>query len=249
MQFKELKQTFDQVGFLGIMGFLDNVEVEELSSETRRVVNEVVSTIPESEVYYEEKGSPDTLKQIQHLEKYDSYFERLAKSEKIAGLADAILGGPAILKNVQFFNKVPRIGKPTPAHQDGYYFMIKPQQAVTMWLSLGDADAENGAICYIPESHKKGMRKHGETSVLGFSQGITDWTQADTDDEVQMEASPGDILFHHSLTIHRANANESSRHRKSIGFIFYREDVEVDEEAHARYQVQLNATLKAEGNI
>lgn len=78
---------------------------------------------------------------------------------------------------------------------------------------------------------------------------MTDWMEADTEAEVQMEASAGDILVHHSLTIHRANPNHSDRQRKSIGFIFYREDVEIDEEAHAKYKEKLDSKLKDEGKI
>jgi phytanoyl-CoA hydroxylase len=249
MKTKELKKSFDQDGYIAVEGFLDKEEVTELIRETNRLLNEVVPSIPESEVYYEDKENPETLKQIQRLNMYDAYFDKLANSKKVVGLAEKVLGGSAVLKNIQYFNKVPRIGKETPAHQDGYYFMIRPQEAVTMWLSLGDADEGNGAVCYIPESHKKGMREHGNTSLLGFSQGITDWTEADTKAEVQMEASAGDILVHHSLTIHRANPNYSDRQRRSIGFIFYREDVEIDEEAHAKYKEKLNLTLEQEGLI
>lgn len=249
MKTADLKQSFNKDGYIAIEGFLDKDEMTELIRATDRLVNEIVPSIPESEVYYEDKENPDTLKQIQRLNKFDDYFDKLANSKKVVGLAEEILGGPVVLKNIQYFNKVPRIGKETPAHQDGYYFMIKPQKAVTMWLSLGDADAENGAVCYIPESHNKGMREHGNTSLLGFSQGMTDWTEADTKEEVQMVASAGDILVHHSLTIHRANPNKSDRQRKSIGFIFYREDVEIDEEAHARYKEKLDMKLKDEGKI
>jgi ectoine hydroxylase-related dioxygenase (phytanoyl-CoA dioxygenase family) len=64
-----------------------------------------------------------------------------------------------------------------------------------------------------------------------------------------MEAGAGDILVHHSLTIHRANPNRSDRQRKSIGFIFYSEDVEIDEEAHAEYKRKLDLVLKEEGKI
>ncbi len=213
------------------------------------MVKEVVSTIPESEVYYEDKGNPETLKQIQRLDTYDDYFNKLANSEKVLRLAELVLGESVFLKNIQYFNKIPRIGKETPAHQDGYYFKIKPQEAVTMWLSLGNADAENGAVCYIPGSHKKGMRDHGHTSLLGFSQGISDWSDEDTNAEIQMEASAGDILVHHSLTIHRANPNRSNRQRKSIGFIFYRKDVEIDEEAMTEYKRKLDSKLKDEGKI
>jgi phytanoyl-CoA hydroxylase len=140
------------------------------------------------------------LKQIQQIFIYDPYFKELAK---------LLLGGKAVLKNMQYFNKIPLQGKETPAHQDGYYFMIKPQEAITMWFSLGEADDENGAVCYIPGSHRKGMREHGKTSLLGFSHGITDGSEKDTKSEVQMKASAGDLLVHHSLTIHRTNANKS----------------------------------------
>ena len=131
-----------------------------------------------------------TLKQIQQIADCDAYYKQLAHSAKVVGLAEELLGGPVKLVNMQYFNKVPRQGKPTPAHQDGYYFMIKPQEAVTMWLSLGDADGENGAVCYIPGSHLTGMRPHGKTKTLGFSQGIADWSEVDDEAELQMIAKP-----------------------------------------------------------
>ncbi|MGE5877203.1 phytanoyl-CoA dioxygenase family protein, partial [Klebsiella quasipneumoniae] len=77
-----------------------------------------------------------TLKQMQDMEKYDSYFKTLAVESKYKHLAKALLGEDVICKTVEYFNKPPRIGKPTPPHQDGYYFMLKPQQAVTMWRAL-----------------------------------------------------------------------------------------------------------------
>ncbi len=175
--------------------------------------------------------------------------QKLAASPKVIELAELLLEGSAILKNMQYFDKVPFIGKETPAHQDGFYFKIKPQIALTMWLSLGVADGENGAVTYIPGSHKKGMRPHGNTAVLGFSQSITNWSDEDSDAEIQMTAGPGDLLVHHSLTIHRANRNQSNRDRKSIGFIFYREDVGIDKKAHADYQNQLKENLKKQGKI
>ena len=127
--------------------------------------------------------------------------------------------------------------------------MIKPQQAVTMWLSLGEADENNGAVSYIPGSHNRDMRPHARTGTLGFSQGIADWSEDDVAACVQMTASPGDILVHHSQTIHRANGNSSDRDRKSIGFIFYRDDVAIDQEAHERYQRDLHESLRNQSKI
>ena len=93
------------------------------------------------------------------------------------------------------------------------------------------------------------MRPHGTTGTLGFSQGISDWSDEDEAASVQMEAGPGDILVHHSLTIHHANNNRSDRDRKAIGLIFYRADVEIDEEAHAVYQNRLHESLKQQGKL
>jgi phytanoyl-CoA hydroxylase len=249
MNATEVKRFYDEKGFVAVNGFLSKNQVIELIAQTDRFVNEIVPGISPEAVYYEYKGDTSTLKQIQQIHVYDPYFKNLAYSEKITGLAELLLGGKAVLKNMQYFNKIPHHGKETPAHQDGYYFMIKPQEAITMWLSMEEADAENGAVCYIPSSHRKGMRDHGKTSLVGFSQGITDWSDKDTKSEVQMKASAGDILVHHSLTIHRANANKSFRHRRAIGFIFYRNDVVIDEDAHAAYKKKLDADLKEQGKI
>lgn len=245
----ELKQNFDRDGYVAIKGFLDKQQSLELISQTQRFINDVVPTIPTEEVYYEDKANKSTLKQVQKVYDFDDYYLKLATSTAVVSLAEELLGGPVDLKNMQYFNKVPRIGQATPAHQDGYYFKIKPQQAVTMWLSLGDADEKNGAVCYIPGSHNAGMREHNITGTLGFSQGISDWSSIDDENEIQMKAQAGDILVHHSLTIHRANANQSGNSRQSVGFIFYRQDVVEDKEAHDRYKTKLNENLAEQGKI
>jgi len=244
-----LKNRFDNKGYVAVSGFLDDVETVELQRQTSRFIDEVAPKLDDDTAYYESKQNRTTLKQVQKLYDHDSYFLKLAQSDKVTGLAKELLGGDVTLQNMQYFNKLPGIGRSTPAHQDGYYFMIKPQQAITMWLSLGEADASNGAVCYIPGSHKKGLRPHKLTSTLGFSQGISDWGEADERAEVQMTARAGDILVHHSLTIHRANKNTSERDRKAVGFIFYRSDVEIDQEARAAYKARLSDSLKQQGKI
>ena len=120
-----------------------------------------------------------------------------------------------------------------------------------MWLALDDVDESNGCVRYIRGSHKLGMRAHGRTQTLGFSQGIVDYpTTADLDFEVAMTAEPGDLLVHDAMTIHRADANGTSdRSRRALGFIFYSARTRADEAAHAAYQQSLTNELKAAGKI
>ena len=245
----ETLTAFREMGYITQDKILNNQELQELEVNLEELIANDFPGIPQEQIYFEVPGDKSTLKQIQQLSLYSEYFSRLGSHPSIVALAEECLEGPVELKNMQYFNKVPGNNKGTPAHQDGYYFMITPQEAVTMWLSLDHADADNGAVLYIPGSHLDGMRPHQRTKTLGFSQEIADWSEGDTKAEIQMTAVPGDILVHHSLTIHRAGENKTTRNRRSIGFIFYRADVKIDEAAHAAYQKRLDEDLKSQGRI
>jgi phytanoyl-CoA hydroxylase len=118
--------------------------------------------------------------------------------------------------------------------------MLNPSVAVTMWMALEPADEENGCVKYVRGSHLKGMRPHGRTQTLGFSQGITDFgTADDLEKEISFPANPGDLIIHHSLTIHQAGANASARSRKALGLIYFGESAREDLEAKAAYQKKL----------
>ncbi|MBX2925080.1 MAG: phytanoyl-CoA dioxygenase family protein [Chitinophagaceae bacterium] len=238
---KSLKSSFDKDGYVFLPGFLSYEEVKTLNENVRRFITEKISSMPANHFFYEDKNDIATLKQMQDLEKYDPYFKTLAVDSKFETIAKALLDEAVVCKTVEYFNKPPKIGKATPPHQDGYYFMLKPQQAVTMWIALEKVDEENGCVKYVKGSHLKGMRKHGRTTTLGFSQQIVDFgTLEDMRDEVAFPAKPGDLLVHHSLTIHRAGANTTAdRTRKAMGLIYWGESAKEDKEAKERYMEQL----------
>jgi phytanoyl-CoA hydroxylase len=58
--------------------------------------------------------------------------------------------------------------------------------------------------------------------------------------EVSFPAKPGDLLVHHSLTIHRAGGNTSeTRSRKALGLIYFGESAKEDLIAKVAYQKKL----------
>jgi phytanoyl-CoA hydroxylase len=244
-----LKASFDRDGYVALPAFLNPSEVRELCSEIDRYIRDVVPRLPVESVFYEEKGRPETLKQLQVMHQHDPYFERLFFGERFVKLAELLLGDRVVGKNLQWFNKPPRVGQPTPAHQDGFYFKLDPNEALTMWLALDVVDEHNGCICYVPGSHRRGLRDHARTGVLGFSQGITDFGAADQEQELRMFAQPGDLLVHHSLTIHRADGNYSDRSRKALGFIYYAARARCNDELNRAYAEKLKADLIREGKL
>lgn len=236
----ELKKSFEQDGYIFIPGFLSNKEVNEIRKQLDVFIEKVVPTMPAEHKFYEDKSDEKTLKQLQDLHNYNPFFSEVLNKSRFQQIAEVLLEDKVIGKNLEYFNKPPKIGKPTPPHQDGYYFMLNPPKAVTMWVALEDVDEENGCVRYIKGSHLTGMRPHGKTQTLGFSQGITDYGDEDYSAEIAFPANPGDLLIHHALTIHRADGNKSdTRTRKALGLIYFGESAKEDTVAKKAYQQNL----------
>ena len=178
----------------------------------------------DQEVYYVDKSNKDTLMQMQKLEEYDGFFYDLFYNSKIKDLAANALGEDVSPRAMEYFNKPPGKSKPTPPHQDGFYFNLDNDKAVTGWLALEDVDDENGCIHYVKGSHsKEEYRPHGKSEILGFSQGVTDFgTEEDKINTVKFEGKAGMFLMHHAKTIHFASPNKSSvRSRRAFGFVYH----------------------------
>jgi len=247
----ELKAGFERDGYVFIPGFLKSDALQELLSNVDRYLETIIPKLPHGTVLYEDINRPETLKQTGKLHRHDKYFEKLYYESRFEKLAEVLLGGPLSKEadNFQYFNKPPKEGLPTPPHQDGYYFKIEPCEAVTMWLALEEVDEENGCVRYVKGSHQRGMRPHGLSGTLGFSQGITNYgTNEDKANEIKFHAQAGDLLIHHAMMIHLAGANTSTtRTRKAIGMIYYSQNAKVDHEAKAAHEAKAVHQLKVGG--
>ena len=157
----------------------------------------------------------------------------------VAGLAGNSGGADGTGDNARF-NKPAGTNHITPPHQDNYYFCLKPPNVVTVWLALDVVDAENGCLRYVRGSHQLGIRPHNRSNVLGFSQGISNYSDADRAAEVPILMQPGDAVVHHGNTIHRADANSSStRQRRAFAQVFKGFSCQRDEAAFANYMANV----------
>jgi phytanoyl-CoA hydroxylase len=232
-----LKESYRRDGYVAVRGFLNSTEIAALNRALERVIREKMPSMPAKHVVYEDPSNHDTLKLMQDLHLYDPYFSDVLLKSKFIEIAEVLMGDSAIGKTVEYFNKPAKIGKPTPVHQDGYYFMLQPPEATTMWLALENVDEENGCVRYVKGSHLKPMRPHGRTNTAGFSQAIVDYgNEHDLANEVAVPANPGDLLIHHAMTIHRANGNLSAtRSRRALGLIYFSASAKEDKTAKEAY--------------
>lgn len=234
--YRQYQDEFSQNGFLIVKEYLTSQEVMELATNLQRYVGQVVPTLPPSDVFYDVTGRPETLKSMFRMEQHDPFFRALPERSKFVRMAESLLGTPVVSHGVEFFDKPARVGKETPPHQDGFYFCLVPSEALTLLFPMDVVNQENGCIRYVPGSHKKGIRPHSVSHVLGFSQSLTDWSPQDEVGEFKAAAVPGDLLTHHCDTIHRADSNTSSRSRRAMVIVYYAARAVSDQEAIARQQ-------------
>ena len=235
MNFEQHRLELEQDGFTVVRQFLSGEELVELMSNVDRYIREVVPGLPDSDAFYQDKSRPETLKQMQHMNQ-DPFFEAYRKNPKWITLATALLGEPVESQGAEWFNKPPGIDHQTPPHQDNFYFNLKPPSVITAWLALDPTDEENGCLRYVRGSHRHGLRPHHVTSVLGFSQGVSDYGPADQQLEVVIKLQPGDLAIHHGETIHRADANRSfDRPRRAFAMVIRGQSCRLDEEGNKRY--------------
>jgi phytanoyl-CoA hydroxylase len=241
------KSSYDRDGFVVVRQLLDPAELAELTAALDRYIRDVVPTLPRSHAFYEDRARPETLKQLQHLGG-DPFFAAYRRQPRWLALARALVGEPVEARDGEWFNKPPRLSRETPPHQDNYYFNLVPPKVVTIWMALDSVDRHNGCLRYVAGSHRQGLRPHGLSPVLGFSQAVTDYGPDDAAREVEVHLAPGDVVAHHGMTIHRADANGSSnRQRRAFAMVFRGESCRLDENRFAQYQQQLRQQHAALG--
>ncbi|MBM3458447.1 MAG: phytanoyl-CoA dioxygenase family protein [Armatimonadetes bacterium] len=233
--------TYRNQGYLIQRDFLGPSELHELRVELDRYIGEIVPTLADRDAFYVDRSRPETLKQMQHMG-HAPFFAAYPRRNSWMTLAAALVGEPVRGEAPEWFNKPPGTDSPTPPHQDNYYFCLRPPQVVTLWLALDPVERENGCLHYVPGSHREGIRPHAASQVLGFSQGICDYGEADRQREVAIELAPGDLVVHHGELIHRADPNRTrDRQRRAFAIVYKGESCERDSEAFRRYQNALQA--------
>jgi phytanoyl-CoA hydroxylase len=241
MTFDAYKEAFDRDGFVIVPQLLTPPEFTELGQNLRRYICEVVPTLPDSHAFYDDRSRPETLKQMQHMGG-DPFFSAYRRQPTWLALAEALLRETVEAQEPEWFNKPPGTNHFTPPHQDNYYFNLKPANVLTIWMALDPVDEGNGCLRYVRGSHRQGVRPHGRSNVLGFSQGITDFGPEDEARAVQIHLQPGDVVVHHGNTIHRADANRSAtRNRRAFAMVIKGVSCRRDEEAYTRYLAAVKA--------
>ena len=241
-----LEEKFDRDGFVILRKYLDSAELAEAKTQLDRYIRERVPTLPKDAAFFDDYSKPETLRQMESLEKHDSWFLEFMKRRKHGQLLERLLSDSVNLQCLEWFDKLPYDEKATPPHQDGFYWCRKPNSACRLWIALDQVGLDNGCLWYSRGSHLQGIRPHQPSGKLGFSQGIGDF-DSKIEDAVAIELNIGDAVCHHSATVHWTGVNTTGRHRRALTMVAFGASTVRDEEAFNRYLASLKSQLAGRG--
>lgn len=116
--------------------------------------------------------------------------------------------------------------RPTYWHQDLPAIPVDRRDLLTFWIPLSDISVEDGALRFVPRSHRLGPL--GKLGLLGEERRVEDLlTEEDlelVDPVVDNPVELGDISVHDGLMLHGAGPNKGDRPRVAWTIVFVSAD-------------------------
>ncbi len=151
------------------------------------------------------------------LARTDAFWYRLVADERILDAIEPFIGPNIALFATHYICKPPGDGQAVLWHQDGSYWPLEPMDVLTVWLSCGTTDRENGCMRVIPSTQDLDLQEMKEnTSTANVLNSSIDDSFVDDSGAVDIALGPGDISIHHPNVIHGSEPNVSDRWRYGL---------------------------------
>ncbi|HUR78269.1 MAG TPA: phytanoyl-CoA dioxygenase family protein [Acidimicrobiales bacterium] len=211
--------TYDAQGFLAPIDLFGEAEAADLRRYFDVLIHAVVNA--------------DDPRNSYSINCYHLVCERIyemALDPRVLDRVEALLGPDFVLWGTHVFAKLPGDGKEVPLHQDAVYWPFTTARTATVWYAIDDVDDDNGAMHFVPGSHRDGPLPHDMleldgTRVLGRR--VSNAAQYD-DNHYVNALRAGQASIHSDLLLHGSRANTSERRRAGMTLRFAAADVTVE---------------------
>jgi phytanoyl-CoA hydroxylase len=176
------------------------------------------------------------LKYMAYVNCYMPEFSRLVTSQALSLVSHLFDGQDVFFDQLEIHDKAPGGGTRTPPHQDNFYFCYDPPDACTVYAPLENHAVDNGGLCFVKGSHLGDTAMHEPSKVKAFSSFVNiDLSQLSSEQILEADLEPGDIVIHHCKTIHYTGENHSTRSRRSVSMRVNGERARVSEKLRENY--------------
>ncbi len=153
----------------------------------------------------------------------DPQFAEWGTSSAVRRWLESYFGEPVLLSRAHhncLMTKHPRYGSLTGWHRDIRYWSFAREDLVSVWLALGEERVDNGALWFVPGSHRLALTSDRFDEAKFFSADL-----ADNADLLRRGESPplaaGDAVFFHSNTLHSAGPNLTEAVKFSLVYTYH----------------------------
>lgn len=157
--------------------------------------------------------------------RFDATLGRLLTDGVLGRAAATLLACDAVrlLQDVALM-KPPRVGGRVGWHQDhDYAAYLSPVHTIAARIALDTEDADSGAMAVVSGSQRWDLRLRVSERNWFIEDGALETLAPALRAQVEarralLTLAPGDVSFHHCLTLHGSGPNRSGQPRRTLGF-------------------------------
>ncbi len=230
-------------GYVVVPRFLAGPELQVLNQAAREQLAAAAAPL-EFEADLKYPGAPmarnaaggNTVRRLLDAYGRDRSFARCATLPRLRDWMELYFGEGVSMSRVHhncLMTKHPRYGSLTGWHRDIRYWQFEREDLVSAWFALGEEDLNNGALWFVPDSHRMtlGAERFDAAKFL----------RTDRQDNVNIldsaespRLASGDAVFFHCNTLHSAGQNHSGDVKYSLVYTY-----------HARSNAPISGTRSA----
>ena len=213
-------ERFQRDGFLVVENVFDTREIAAFGAEVDTAV--ASRTISDTRALEEKTTYEQSFIQCMNLWEDSLAVRKLTFDPRLGEMAACLLDAEAVrIWHDQALYKESG-GRVTDPHQDRPFWPIRPAQQVTAWIAFEGSRRGQGAMAYVPGSHRVGLERFVDISHVFEApyEILADSKIADIEAQ-WVEVEPGSVVFHHSLTVHFAEANHGRDTRRVYCIIYF----------------------------
>jgi ectoine hydroxylase-related dioxygenase (phytanoyl-CoA dioxygenase family) len=138
----------------------------------------------------------------------------------LAGIAVQLLGvtGVRLWQDQALYKEAG--GAETTPHQDQTFWPIGEEPLVSAWIPFDDVTIENGAMAYVPGSHKAGSLPVVDITHTSEPYDILSDPKLNGEMPKSVEVKAGSVIWHHGMTVHQAAANTQANTRRVFTVVY-----------------------------
>jgi phytanoyl-CoA hydroxylase len=164
-----------------------------------------------------------TVRRLRGAHARDACFRDWSENPELVAMLTQLFGERVCLTLAHhncIMTKHPDFGSETGWHRDIRYWAFARPDLISVWLALGEENAANGGLKFIPGSHRMDIRRE-QMDDLDFLRPDLPENRLLFEQGVAPQLRQGDVVLFHSGLFHAAGRNNSASTKASVVFAYH----------------------------